>query len=203
MIHVIGDSHALYTFNRIEGVEIHHIGAITLKRISHLDEDLLLNTIRSIKLLEEDVIVLSFGEIDMRCYVKPNLMRKKQSSLEQILSKWAEDYVKKIVGLNIKNKIFIMSVVPPSFFEKANSSAGSGYPVAGTDEERAQYTKTLNEILKNMCEPRGVFFLDIYSKYADENGMLPPEKCDGSVHIINTDFTRDALIELGLISADK
>ena len=197
MIHVIGDSHS-HSFDRILGVSIHHIGPITLKRVGYEEDNLLLDKIKEIGLKLNDTLIFCFGEIDIRCYVKPNLIRK-LIELEILLTDWVECYLTHICKLpGLENiKIYIMSVVPPAKFDNANLNPQ--YPVAGTDEERSNYVKKINEIIFNECNKRKFGFLNIYSKYIDGYGMLRQEDSDGHVHIANTKFVKELLIEKGML----
>lgn len=196
MIYVIGDSHALYTFSGIDGVKITHIGAITLKRLGDERDSSLIDAINKINFCSDDFLIISSGEIDMRCYVKPHIERGKD--LDQLLLDWAFSYVKKISDFNLTVKTYIMSIIPPSSFDKANGSAIHGYPAAGTDKERALYTKKMNDLIKGLCGTK-VFFLDTYSKYVDNEGMLAVEKSAGDVHVGNPSFAKELLIELKIL----
>jgi hypothetical protein len=54
----------------------------------------------------------------------------------------------------------------------------------GTDQERALFTRQMNEALRSACLTRHYVFLDLTSMYADEEGMLYVEKSDYNCHIL-------------------
>jgi hypothetical protein len=197
MLYVIGDSHSQYSFSGIPNVAIHHVGPVTLKRVGYPEEPLLAITVGNLPLTSADYVVFVFGEIDVRCFVKPTYDRAK-TTLEQHLRKWAFRYGSAIASLDTKGaQIVIMSVVPPS--TAAQMAEGSLFPVAGTDQERAEYTVQLNAALKLVCEERHWQYLDVYSRYANELGMLPSELSDGTLHIGNPDRVKVLLNELRLL----
>jgi hypothetical protein len=53
------------------------------------------------------------------------------------------------------------------------------------DAERAEYTRVINWLLKTGCEKHGWIYLDLYTAYANENGMMPTVWGDGTIHIGN------------------
>jgi len=202
MLHVIGDSHAMLTFRKIPNVITHHLGAITLKRIGYLEDHLLLDKIKEIDLKSEDILLFCFGEIDIRCYVKPLLLHRKTLTLESLLESWITPYIYRLETINIgKTKKGIMSVVPPSTIREDNLSKWNinKWPVGGTDKERALYTQKINEMLYLACEKKRWLYFDVYSRYKDESGMLPVEKTDGTMHIGDNKIVIDMLKELKLI----
>lgn len=197
MIYTIGDSHCDFSFKDIPGVLVHRIGPITLKRIGHLEDDLLVSTIQELKLQLNDTIILCFGEIDVRCFVKPNLLRK-NNDLQGLLQNWVTKYLIKASTVSTNGaKVAIMSVPPPAYL--INIYQNETFPVSGTDEERAYYTSELNKILNIECVKYNLLYVDVYSKYKDEQGMLIKDKSDGAVHILDNSYVKDILIEIGLL----
>lgn len=191
MLNIIGDSHATCSFGGIPDIKIHYTGATTLKRVGVLEDDYISNMVKSMNLNSNDALIFVFGEIDIRCYVKSHLEHHQNSTLEGLLQNWVDKYAAHISLMQTNGaKIGLMSVVPPATFSSAQSVE---WPVSGSDEERVLYTKKINEILKTTCENRGWLYLDVYSKYVDENGMLPLNKIFMSVHIKDTTEVKNLL----------
>jgi hypothetical protein len=209
MIYSIGDSHANNTFKNIDQVTRTCVGSLTLKRVSHQDDNTLANKLLEISPCLNDTIIFCFGEIDIRIFVKINLDNNPQYSLSALLENWVKHYLAKIYSLSSQRfNTLVMSVVPPCYLntpQKAFPGAASDNP--GTSNiERALYTKETNRLLKQECNILGIGYLDIYSQYKDENGMLPFELSDtdimghpNGIHIGNTAKVKELLQQLGLI----
>lgn len=196
MIHTMGDSHSWLTFSGIDNIDTHHVGPVTMKRVGNVKDDVMSSAIKNINFVANDVLIICFGEIDVRCYVKPILERK--PDLQVLLQNWTDCYLDQIKKLAVPSsvKVYVMSVVPPSSFDKANTIA---FPVAGSDSERALYTKEINRLLYNGCRDRALGYFDVYSKYVNEEGLLRFEDSDGIVHISNPTHIKQMFEEMGLL----
>jgi hypothetical protein len=197
MVYAIGDSHAACSFRNIPEIKVSHIGAITLKRVGVLEDDFISNVIKSMNPNPCDFLIFIFGEIDIRCYVKINLEHRSNLTLDSLLGNWVSNYCQHISLMPTNGaKIVIMSITPPAPYSSAQSIE---WPVSGTDEERALYTKEINKLLKQECQNRDWVYLDVYSEYADEKGMLPLENIYISVHINDTTKIKKLLINYQLL----
>lgn len=199
MIYVIGDSHAHFTFRDIPGVIVFSKRGVTLKRMTYPEDPLLPAIIKRLKLSIEDYVIFHFGEIDIRCHVKPLVTHRLATTLDALLADWTDKYFKRLALLDLKGaKVVIASVVPPASKERKRGEVQIVIPpAAGMDAERALYTRTINAMLKAGCESRGWFYLDIYSCYANENGMMPTVWGDGTIHIGNNKKVWDLLRGIG------
>ena len=185
MIYTLGDSHASIPFEDVPGVTRQFLGPVTLRRICHLEDDLLPTAVAQLGLTPADVLVLSFGEIDIRCHVKP-LMDHRRISLDDLLRGWAEPYALRALTLRTQGaRVALLSISPPATRER---SLNAELPVAGTDEERALYTRTLNGWLQKLATDCGLCYLDTYSLGVDDHGMLRPDLSDGYVHLRATEL---------------
>lgn len=196
MLYVIGDSHCdLYTFCHIPETIRHRLNAPTLKRVGYKEDSLIRDTVNIYKIQSYDTLILCFGEIDVRCWVKIHLQRSK-IPLEEMLQVWVDRYLLCIGDLSSKYRIAIYSVPPPSNLDIVNYYAA---PVEGTDSERAEYTKVLNTLLSEGCIKNNLLYIDAYSIFKDKDGMLPKGYTDG-VHIIDKDGVfRPLLKSYGLV----
>ena len=205
MIYAIGDSHATCSFKDISGVTILAHRGVTLKRMTYVEDNILTNIIKKLRLTSKDYLLFCFGEVDIRCHVKPIIDHRKKTTLDELLQDWANRYASRIALLNNNGaKIIIMSVVPPTSKERIVVPKGSTEkilviipPAHGLDKERSLYTQTINKYLKIECEQRGWHYLDVYSKYVDkETGMMLKGKGDGTVHIGDVTQVKELLDEL-------
>jgi len=225
MIYSIGDSHAYFTFSDIPGVRFRPLGPVTMKRIGnnrvrknffpelglvmadehteYVVDTLLDDTIRGMGLQPTDVVVISCGEGDVRCFIKPQLEQRKLDP-EQLLFGMAERYVARLKTLDTNGaQVAILSIPPPSPYARCWNiefiPSQLNLPPAGTDRERDIYTRMLNHYVACGCNALGLLFIDVHSQYADSDGMLMAELSDGGVHIKDTSRVRDILRTMGLL----
>ena len=190
MIHTIGDSHCWVPFNNVPNVTTHTVGPVTLKRAGHPKENLLIDAVAHIKPQPDDTLLFCFGEIDIRCWVHVHVtQRNKDPNI--LLQTWVTLYLDKIASLQ-HPKTAVMGVTPPAPKDRIDRQE---FPVAGSDQERVTYTQLLNSLLKKGCQARSFAFVDL-SPYADQDGMLPINLSDGTVHIGNNTLLLKALNNL-------
>lgn len=198
MIYTTGDSHADWTYHDIPGCVVHSVSMITMHRVGRMDDNLIPDYVASLPLTPSDTLILACGEIDCRCHIKGQTERR-GLSVEAITLELAENYLERAVTLPLRGARVAITSVPPPIPAGTVYYAGVILPVEGSNEERADYTTTLNRQIASACEKRGVPFIDVYTPYADANGLIRTEDSDGSVHIRNTTHVRTALLRLGLI----
>lgn len=198
MLHTIGDSHAWAPYLNISGTKVHHLGPVTMKRIGHPSENLLLDTFASIrpKPTAADTVLLCFGEIDIRCWIHVYVTQRKREP-EGLLREWTAAYLDKSLAIaSAGPKVAIQAIVPP---RTDRAPANPNFPYTGSDAERAEYTRLANRLLEEGCRQRGLLFVDAYTPYTDGYGMMRPDLVDSSVHINDTRPLRSVLASLGLI----
>ncbi len=177
-VHTIGDSHSCCSFLNIEGIQFHHQGPLTMHRVGR--DGIKLINLKHIGINEGDVIVFSFGEIDVRCHIGKQRDLKGRSE-DEILDRLVERYIQTILD----NKKQFMSlhpvifcVVPPS-----NNHFNPVFPYYGTIEDRISITKKLNLRLTQAARYNGIAVLDVYDDYSTPLGDLRLELSDGTIHI--------------------
>lgn len=196
MIHTIGDSHSKCTFEGIDSICIHCMGSRTMHRVGRDGvASLDFGKIHKHTLDNQHSIIISFGEIDVRCHIKNQLETGRNE--DEIIETLANNY---FATINNRTKtsanIVVMSVVPPAYEQ---FSSNKELPFVGSNEERANYTIKLNSKLKQYCKDYQLQYLDVYSLYANSDGMLPNEKSDGHVHIKDTLLVKDLLHSVKLL----
>jgi hypothetical protein len=182
--YVIGDSHSAYSFVNVPNVISCHVGPITMHRIGR--------GTMTISLPNDGWWIFCFGEIDVRCHIYKQIEKGRLE--DEVIQTLVTHYIHTLTVLAENHSIGVMSIVPPMRYsvEKNNSE----YPFIGTDEDRARYTRKMNELLIHACSLHGWLYLDLYHLYVDEHGFLPEELSDGTVHIGNTERIRRYMQEI-------
>lgn len=190
VFHVFGDSHCSEFWN-IPGCHSHHVGAVTMHRVGRDSLSILNFSENGVQ--EGQIVVLTFGEIDVRCHIG-----KQRDcfgrSLDEILETLTHNYFNTII-LNLaqyqKLTCVIYSVTPPLDYYHPS------YPPHGTLEDRVIITKLFNQKLADLCVNYGFEFLDVYEEYAAADGTLRREVSDG-VHILypHTQAIHEKLYEI-------
>ena len=194
VIHTVGDSHSKDSFKDTSNARIHWLGPLTMRRVGYPED----HSIVPFPVAPGDVVLFCFGEIDVRCHVK-NLMNFGRSMDTVLKDMMVDRYVAKLVSLRSvfpNARLAVMSVVPPAYRESCVDN--KEVPFSGTDEERSSYTARLNELLKTACGLNGLEYLDSYSLYKDDKGMLPIDMMRNT-HIGNTKKLNEHLVQLGWV----
>jgi hypothetical protein len=189
-IHVIGDSHC-FAFQGIENTKVHHIGPITMHRIGRDGLEIL--DFRNFQIQENDVVILTFGEIDVRCHIgkqRDIYMR----DIDSIITTLVDNYIQTL----LENKTFyrnleliLYTVTPP--IDRWNTT---DFPIYGTLCDRVFISKLMNQKLLIAAEKFKLKLLDVYEQYSDEQGALNLTLADESVHILNNHAIREGLFSI-------
>lgn len=189
MVYSIGDSHSRFTFHDIDDVECRHLGPVTMYRI----------TSDGLNFNEHDIpsgstVITCFGEIDGRCHVQPQSI-KRNIDIDEIIHELISNYINTLLINSNEYKIIVMSVVPPPYYETVTKNPE--FPFIGNNSERSVIVKKLNNLLEEYCKNHNLFFLNVYDLYADNNGMLPAHLSDWKdghgVHIKVTNKVKEYL----------
>jgi len=198
MLYVYGDSHAHFN---MEGYPLPHVmrhtNSITMHRVGR-DCEILLCDPSAIQ--QGDTCLFFYGEVDCRCHIGRQLAIGR--SLEEIIEQLVGSYLQTISHLFSspgRPSIVIGFITPP--VRKEDHEARHGpitheFPMIGTDQERALFTRRMNEALRVACLSRDYVFLDLTSFYADEEGMLHIEKSDYNCHIIENHVIHTTLTRI-------
>jgi len=182
VIHTLGDSHAGFTFKRVRGVTWHTIGPVTMESVGKPKGYVYLNTyLEKYEVKREDIVILSFGEIDVRCHIKPQI--ETGEFLISIINFLINGYFRTI-QLSDHRKYWIFSIPPPG----KSRTTYHEWPYRGTDEERSEYTYQMNLYLKWKCIEMGIPFLNVYDYYKDERGMLRDGFSPDDAHIVDPNY---------------
>jgi hypothetical protein len=194
-IHVFGDSHAKWCFRNIKECVIHLLGPITMHRVGRDGIDFL--DLRNHDVLEKDVAVFVFGEIDVRSHIGRQ-RDEKGRTLDEILDALAKNYI----GTVLRNRenynqlqCIVFAVIPPTHNKEEENPE---FPFFGSIEDRVQITRELNKRLIQGCLNHGISVLNVYDLYCTEKGDLKEIYVDVVVHI-RTKYNRPIKKQLNKI----
>ena len=120
------------------------------------------------------VLVFCWGEIDCRCHV--HKFQPYKECIDELVKNYAEHV--RFHAITHPN-LWIYNVVPPPKRDEKSENCSGGFPFLGTNEDRLKYVLYMNERLKKT----GIPFIDLYSKYCDEEGYLRNDVTDDHVHV--------------------
>ena len=185
MIHIYGDSHALFSFKNIKlNCKDHHQSAITMFRIGR--DNIIINFNENDINSNNDLIVLCYGEIDSRCHVKRQIDNGVNE--DDVIDDLVNKYYLTVISNIKKNycKIMIVGVIPPTRktdYETINGRILHEFPFIGSDEDRVRYTGKINKKLKELAELYNYIYFNPYSYYTRDDGTLKYELSDNLVHL--------------------
>ena len=187
VIHVIGDSHCR-EFIGIENTVPHHIGPITMHRVGR--DGIAALDFRVYQVQENDIVILSFGEIDVRCHIGKQRDLKNRE-LEEVIDTLLYQYlqtVRQCRSFYENIEVILYTVTPPT-----DQIDNPEFPKYGSIEDRIFISKLFNRKLEKMCSSNGLKLLDVYDDYADETGALNVILSDANVHISENRALRERL----------
>ena len=200
-IYCIGDSHANTLCGAPNTLSIafgpntmHHVGKYGIEDMLNY----LYNTKEVIKeeLFSEDgLLILAYGEIDVRCHINKQIIEKQREE-DEVIKTLIDNYINqlKLVSTNVG----VLSIVPPIRFY-SEIYFNINYPFVGSDLDRNRYTQKLNEYLYQRCVEENIVYIDVYNPYKDEEGFLIKELSDGNVHIYDRRKIKEIYTNIGLI----
>jgi len=182
LIHVVGDSHVV-PFRGSMPFLAHHLGAATAynlnsKNSTTRSNEQLFKVIG--KLGKEDIVMLSFGEIDCRIHIY--YQHKKSNgkySVEELIDRTISNYGDIMAQLKERGVNFCVYCVSPA------TKVGNEYkyPFYGSPEIRSQINWMFNEKLRAFCQKNGYVFIDIYDRVSDKDGLMLKEYAGDDIHL--------------------
>jgi hypothetical protein len=197
MIYIYGDSHAGINFKnlKIDYTDLHY-AAITMFRIGR--DNIIINFNKDI-IQKNDIIILSYGEIDCRCHIQRQIILGRNE--DDIINELVTNYFNTIKNnmINIDAKIIIVGVIPPTKkndYEKINGPVLHEFGFFGTDQDRVRYTKKINKLLEELSIENNYIYFNPYSYYERPDGTLKYELSDKLVHLGNNSYFLEKFDEL-------
>lgn len=146
----------------------------------------------------DNVFIFFYGEVDCRCHIYRQLQLGR--NVDEIVESLISSYFNTIHNNIVKyKKIIIGSITPPvnkEWHESIHGVITHSFPILGTDEERVNYTKLMNNKIKEYCLKYNYIFLDTYNYYSDKNGLLIIEKSDNNCHILDNSYIHSKILDI-------
>lgn len=166
LIYTVGDSHCWHAWVKIPFVETRTCGPMTMYSFG-IHKPIVVGGIPP-----EAIVCFCWGEIDCRCHVH------KYQPWRQMIDELVERYFAAIdENAKIHKNIWVYNVVPPP--RRIGTQENPDFPFLGSDEERLNYVRYLNQKLNQGKYP----FIDVYDQYCDKDGFLRMEVSDCHVHV--------------------
>ena len=172
---IVGDSHASFCFDLIDGCDVRWLGSVTMFRIGRDGFDGFLDQSQTY-----DAVIFVFGEIDVRAHVL-RIAAQQSKPVSDVVDALASAYVNRIRDLDGVAIKVIASVVPP--VNTGYAARNIAVPVVGTIEQRSEAVSLLNARLQMLSARSGIGYLDIYSAFVGRDGCIPLSKSDYVCHI--------------------
>ena len=147
-------------------------------------------SLKKYKVLDGDIVVFAFGEIDCRCHINKYDSNSYVSLIDQIVKNYIIAIKRNVQKCNAKlHAVCIFNIPPPASRDKTNENPN--YPFLGDDETRKSYHLYFNTKLLEEAKNNGYKFIDVYEQYSDNNGYLSEKYSDGKVHIKNPYYIKE------------
>lgn len=184
-VYTVGDSHCIPYQDSSLIAKVHWIGSVTMHRVGR---DLLNFAyipcdpagfgfeIKSVP--TDGIVIVSFGEIDIRNNIYKQIVEKNRNE-DEIIETLVIKY-KDALDFNAKiyPRLAVAAIVPP----RRNYEADI-FVKCGSDEDRLRFTIKMNKALKEMIEKTSYYYLEFYEIYKDNDGFLCDTLRDSSIHI--------------------
>lgn len=182
MIYIYGDSHAHFSFNDLKlECKNYYQSSITMFRVGRDCEIINFN---KEMICKNDIIVLSYGEVDCRCHIQRQIDIGRNE--DDIISELVDKYYLTIKNNIIQNIIIIVGVIPPTKrydYESIHGCIMHEFPFVGKDEDRVRYTIKVNKKLEEYAKINKYIYFNPYDYYTRHDGTLKYELSDKTVHL--------------------
>lgn len=177
-VYVVGDSHASIFLPKLielpcKSTTMYSASTDGILNFSNVDDN--------------SVVVLSFGEIDVRCRIHQQVEKNRNIDeiVDEIVSKFS-NALREQCKIHNKNLIFVFYSGPP-ISDVPNSPDNPEFPRRGTRKQRIFYQKKLFERISQECHNNpNMLFLDVHEMFATREGILSHYFWDKfTVHIDN------------------
>lgn len=186
---IFGDSHGRFCFENFSSLVVNlSCNSVTMYRVGTMGVPFFCK-----KFVEpRNRFVFCFGEIDCRNHIARQV--GKGRVLDEIIRTLVDAYFEAIAQATLPSKrVVVCSLPPPASFREQNVSGYTDIPFAGSDADRASFTKQINQAIFAHCQIYNFYFLDIYHGYETPEGMLNLGISDGICHITNNLLIRQRL----------
>lgn len=185
-----GDSHAGVAHGRAGDTFVASLGPVTMHRAGRPGElrALLDGWVRARRpgwaavgaaaCARNDVLLLHFGEIDVRCHIADHL--DEEEGAQGTVGALALGLVRAAEGIrsDLGCQVVVCAVVPTSVQVDDPS-----FPYRGSVEERVRWTRMLNAALQEACAGTGVEYLGAAEQFAGADGTMRADASGDGIHV--------------------
>lgn len=185
MIYIYGDSHAHFSFKNLT---LPHNNlwraSITMHRIGR--DNHIINFVNNVNLQSNNIIVLTYGEIDCRCHIQRqvDMGRNEDDIINELVTNYMRTIKNNITSANVN--VIIVGVIPTTKqtdYEEHHGPIKHEFPFLGSDEARVRYTNKVNKSLEAAAKNNKYIYFNPYSYYTRDDGTLKHELSDLGVHL--------------------
>ena len=196
LIYTVGDSHVkAFRWNRL--FIVRHLGAATAhnlgKEHSKTGANRKLIDIMS-RVDRKAVVLLSFGEIDCRIHIYHQYKKRGEvTPIRELIDDTILNYGNVLQKLRDLGVNFVVYGVPPATRVRNEYR----YRFYATPEMHSQISRMFNDRLKGFCEEKGYRYIDVHSRFSDDDGFMLKEYAADEIHLNGkaVDFVRSELHE--------
>lgn len=170
----LGDSHALFCYAGVADARIFWRGPITMHRVAR-------DGIRSIvpgncNPQENDVLVLSFGEIDCRVHI-PKIASAKQTTTKFETLALCDRFERSFTAFTAKSRsrVALSCIIPPA-------PVGFATEFYRSEEECIEDAIVIRDMMNHRLSQMAPL-IDFRKNFVADDGKLSADRWDGSVHI--------------------
>lgn len=183
-IHVFGDSHS-WLYRHLPGAIVHFlISGVTMHRIGR--DGLSIFKLDTLAIKPGEALAFIFGEVDVRAHIarqRDKFDRDPNEVIDTLVARYmlALSDVKKAYPLS---PIVVVSVSPPMGDDYPNFNRYIlDYP-PGPEPDRIVWTVQMNRALRKRALELGFGYLDQYTPFVDERGLLNLSMTNDGLHLI-------------------
>ena len=150
-------------------------------------DNIIINFDKNMVLNVNDVIIISYGEVDCRCHIQRQIQYGNDE--DDIINELVNNYFLTIRNnILTKCKIIIVGVIPTTKkndYESLNGPILHEFQFVGKDEDRVRYTDKVNKKLEELSLIHNYIYFNPYNYYTRDDGTLKYELSDNCVHLGN------------------
>jgi len=147
---------------------------------------------------ENDIIILSYGEVDCRCHIQRQIDIGRNE--DDIINELVDNYYLTLKNNITKNvTVIIVGIIPPTRrydYESINGPILHEFPFVGTDGDRGRYTNKVNKKLEEYAKINKYIYFNPYNYYTRPDGTLKYELSDKNIHLADNTYFLNSFIEV-------
>jgi len=197
LIQIIGDSHVM-SFRKDVHFSIHDIGPATAFNLKN-EKSTTKSNKKLFKIIKKinrknDIVMLSFGEIDCRNHIYNEYKKNEENiPISELINRTISNYGEVLQKLREKGVNFCVLSIPPV----GKQENIYNFPYYATPELRSLINREFNKKLEAFCKESGSKFINIYPKVSDKNGFILENFAADKIHL------NDKIVKFAIEELDK